>query len=315
MLVRTFFYKGLYKMNYKNTLERLPETLFLMFALITALVTICFILFIFYQAIPVFQSQGFNYLLSSVWDYGTNQYGIRTYIGGTIMLTMVTLALAVPLGVFTAIFLAEYASSQVASVMRPLIEMLVGIPSVVYGIFGLIVLEDIFQNYIDVYLSKIFWFSPFFQDVNPSMGDSLLLAATVLAIMILPTITTVAADSMRSVSKDYKEASYSLGATHWETIRKVVLPTASSGILAGIVLGLMRAMGETMAIVMLYGNSPNIPSSLLDTGFAMTSKILNDITTWLIMDQPRSALFGIAAVLFGIEIIFVFIAKRLGGEL
>ena len=117
-----------------------------------------------------------------------------------------------------------------------------------------------------------------------------------------------------SVPSEYREASIALGATKWETIRGVVLPTSRGGILSAIILGTMRAMGETMAIVMLLGNTARVPRSLLDTGYAMTSKILNDIGYYVSMDEPRSALFGIAAVLFAIEIIFVGLAKLAGGR-
>ncbi|MEA1870568.1 MAG: phosphate ABC transporter permease subunit PstC, partial [Euryarchaeota archaeon] len=224
--------------------------------------------------------------------------------------------LAVPVSVFTAIFLSEFAPAPVAKIMRPMVELLVGIPSVVYGIFGLFVLENIFQDKIDPFLSGTLGsFIPFFHDPSPNSGSGVLLASTILAVMVLPTIIALSEDAMRAVPFEYKEASFALGATHWETIRKIVLPTASGGILAATVLGMMRAMGETMAIVMLLGNSAHIPSSVMDTGYAMTSKILNDIGYYCAMDEPRSALFGIAAVLFAMEIIFVAAARKVGGKL
>jgi phosphate transport system permease protein len=123
--------------------------------------------------------------------------------------------------------------------------------------------------------------------------------------MILPTITAISQESIKSVPKEYRDASYSLGATRWETIKKCIIPIALPGILTGIILGIMRAMGETMAIVMLIGNSAKIPSSILDSGYAMTSKILNDIGYHIIVDDARAALFGIAAILFIIEIFFI----------
>jgi phosphate transport system permease protein len=281
------------------------------FFIVTALILVGLI---FYVALPVFQTQGLYFLYGDVWDYEKKIYGIRIFVMGTLALTATTLVIAFPISLFTAIFLSEYAPKLVASILRPMIELLVGIPSVVYGIFGLFVLEGVFVNVIDPFLNTYLGFIPLFIDTPRGGGEGVLLASTVLAIMILPTIITISEDSMRSVSYEYREASYALGANHWQTIKKVVLPAAFKGIMSGVVLGLMRAMGETMAIVMLLGNVNKIPSSLLDVGYAMTSKILNDITYYLIDDSARSALFGIAAVLFLMEIILVGIFRKIGGK-
>jgi phosphate transport system permease protein len=229
-------------------------------------------------------------------------------------MTGVALLLAVPVSVFTAIFLSEFAPARMAAVMRPMVELLVGIPSVVYGIFGFFVLEDIFQDHINPIISGTLGFIPFFHDPSPNIGSSILLASTILAVMILPTIIALSEDAMRAVPFEYKEASFALGATHWETIRKVMLPTASGGILAATILGMMRAMGETIAIGMLIGNSQHIPSSVLDTGYAMTSKIFYGFSSCISMDETGSALFGIAAVLFAMEILFVAAARKIGGR-
>jgi len=309
------FSHGSLKIKDKNIKLDIPELLFLGSCLITAFVTLFFVGFIFHTAMPVFQKEGLlNFILGTEWSYEKGVYGIRFFIIGTILMTLVTLILAVPVSIFTAIFLSEFASVKVVSVVRPLIELLVGIPSVVYGIFGLKVLEDIFQNYLDPFLNSISSLLPFFQDFSPERGTGVLLASTVLAVMILPTITSLTEDAMRSVPFEYREASFSLGATKWETIRKVVLPISRGGVLSAIILGTMRAMGETMAIVMLLGNTAHVPRSVLDTGYAMTSKILNEITYYVSMDEPRSALFGIAAVLFAIEIVFVGLARVAGGR-
>jgi phosphate transport system permease protein len=303
------------KMNPDELRSKAPHLLLLTCVLATAVITIFFIAFIFKTALPVFESEGLGFITGTKWSYSEQVYGIRIFIIGTLVMTAVTLALAVPVSVFTAIFLSEFAPAPVAGIMRPMVELLVGIPSVVYGIFGLFVLENIFQDHIDPFLSGTLGFIPFFSDPSPNSGTGVLLASTILAVMILPTIIALSEDALRAVPFEYKEASFALGATHWETIRKVVLPTASGGILAATVLGMMRAMGETMAIVMLLGNSQHIPSSVLDTGYAMTSKILNDIGYYCAMDEPRSALFGIAAVLFAMEIVFVAVARKIGGKL
>jgi phosphate transport system permease protein len=260
---------------------------------------------------PIFQKEGINFITGSVWDYNAHVYGILVYIVGTLYMTVVTLIIAVPLSLLTAIYLAEFAPLRVKQVIRPMIELLVGIPSVVYGIFGLFLLAGFFTNYINPFIdTTLGWIwvpvlGHVFHDPNPGRSAGVLLASTILAVMVLPTITVLSEEAIRSVPREYKEASYGVGATRWDTILRMILPVASSGIITAIVLGVMRAMGETMAIVMLLGNSDHMPTSILDVGYAMTSKILNDMGSWIADDEGRAALFGIAAVLFVIEMLFV----------
>ena len=301
------------------TLSRLessvPKYLFISCTLLTAFITFFFIGFIFYIAYPTFESQGvINFITGSVWDYSEHVYGIRIYFLGTLMLTLMTLVLSVPLGIFTAIFLSEFASPRVASVVKPLIELLVGIPSVVYGIFGFLVLGPIFVNYVSPLTVSLLGFIPFFSTGVDVRGVGLALASTVLSIMILPTIISISEDSLRSVENTYREASFSLGATQWETISKVLLPAASKGIMSAVILGMMRAMGETMAVVMLFGGSNNIPTTFYGTGTALTSKILSDVSFKIADEEARSAIFAVAAVLFATEILFVGLARAIGGR-
>jgi len=302
-------------MDNRKLYTQVTNLVFLACSMIITSVAIFFVGFIFYTALPVFESQGIiNFIIGQEWSYSDNIYGIRTYIAGTIIMTVVTLILAVPISIFTAIFLSEIASPHLASTIRPFIELLVGIPSVVYGIFGLFVLENVFQEQIDPLIDSLLGFISIFVDVNPGSGTGVLLASTILSIMVFPTITTISEDAIRSVSVESRHASFALGANRWETIRRVVLPAASGGLLSAVVLGMMRAMGETMAIVMLLGNSNSIPSSILGPGYAMTSKILNDIGHHFSETEPRAALFGIAAVLFAMEILFVGVSRNLGGR-
>jgi phosphate transport system permease protein len=269
----------------------IPRFFFLSSAVISALIVILVFGFIFFTAVPVFEKEGVGFLTGTTWNYETHEYGILYYIVGTLVLTVVAMAIACPLGVLTAIFLAEWAPVWLERIMRPLIELLVGIPSVVYGIFGFFVLERVFRYHVDPFIDATLGsVIPIFRDPDPSSGISILLAATVLAIMVLPTITILVQEAMLSVPREYREGSLALGATKWETIKKVVIPVAVPGLLTGIVLGFMRAMGETMAVAMIVGNSARIPSSILDSGYPMTSKILNDIGYWVSNDEARSAL-------------------------
>lgn len=289
----------------------LAQMTFTACGILTAIIVIYFIGFVFYTAFPVLKSQGIYFIRGDVWSYGQGIYGSKVYILGTLVLTIVTLVLAIPLGLFTAVFLAEFAPAKLAPVFRSMIELLVGIPSVVYGIFGYVVLSGLIRDSIKPFISSNLGFIPVFRDYNSTIGLGVLLASMVLAVMILPTLVAISENAIRSVPSTYREASFALGATHWETLRKVVLPSASGGIMASIVLGTMRAMGETMAVVMLLGNSIGVPTSIFNLGYAMTSKILNDAGERMANPEHMSALFALAATLFAIEILFVLAARKL----
>jgi phosphate transport system permease protein len=288
--------------------SKMPGRFFLASAALTAFIVVFLIGFVFYTAAPVLGKTGPGFVTGTSWSYD-NHYGIAIFLIGTLLLTAVTLAIAVPLGICTAIFLAEWAPVWLERIMRPCIELLVGIPSVVYGIFGFFVLAGIFRDYINPFIDSTLGFIPLFRNTSPQTGLGILLASTVLAIMILPTIVALSQEAMRAVPKDYREASFALGATKWETIKSVVIPAAMTGITTGIILGMMRAMGETMAVVMLIGGNDNMPNSILGTANAMTSKILNDIGFQCMFPDHLSALFGIAAVLFVMEMALVAVVR------
>jgi phosphate transport system permease protein len=283
----------------------LPKWIFFGIAGITALLVFVIIGFLIYTASPVLKISGIGFITSSVWDYDTNQYGILVFLIDTIIVTALTLALAVPSGLLTAMYLAEWAPAWMEKILRPLVELLVGIPSVVYGLFGLLILSNFFMNYLDPFMDQTLGFIPIFRNIHPSLHVGLLLTSTILAVMVIPTIVALSQDAMRDVPDEYREASFALGATRWETVRNVVIPAAFPGIVTSVVLAMMRAMGETMAVVMLLGNTAQIPSSFFDEGYTMTAKILNDIYYYVSFPEPRAALFGIAVVIFLLEILAV----------
>jgi phosphate transport system permease protein len=282
-----------------------PRLFFLSCAALTALAVILIFGFIFITALPVLKQEGFGFIFGAVWDYDAHHYGILLYILGTVVVTALTLLFAIPLGLLTAIYLAEFAPSGVEKVLRPLIELLVGIPSIVYGLFGFFFLQYVFRDTINPFIDRTLGFIPIFRNYSSQTGSGVLLAAIILTIMVIPTIIALSQDAMRAVPRDYREGSLALGATRWETVTRVIIPAAWSGIMTSIVLAMMRAMGETMAVVMVLGNSAQIPGSILSPAYSMTSKILNDIGYYMLDPMGKSALFGIAAVLFVIEIIFV----------
>lgn len=282
----------------------LPKGVFFGIAGTTAFLVFVIIGFLVYTAAPVLKTSGIGFITSSIWNYDTNQYGILIYLIDTILLTALTLVIAVPLGILTAIYLAEWAPASIEKILRSLVELLVGIPSVVYGFFGLLILSNFFMMYLIPFVDQVLGFIPIFHYVK-NIRVGLLLTATILAVMVIPTIVALSQDAMRGVPDEYREASTALGATRWETIRNVVIPAAFPGIVTAVVLAMMRAIGETMAVVMLMGNMAVIPSSIFDEGYPMTAKILNDIYYYVSFPEPRAALFGIAVVIFLLEILAV----------
>lgn len=233
-------------------------------------------------------------LLGTVWRPGsiigtdTAQFGLLPMILGTILSTLGAVVIGVPLSLGTAILLAEVAPRAVRETVRPVVELLAGIPSVVYGLFGMVVLAPLIRNF----------------DVPRNTGFGLLNASIVLAIMIIPTVTNIAEDAIRAVPREYKDGSLALGGTHWQTIVKVILPAARSGILAAVILGIGRALGETMAMIMVIGNSIAIPRPLTDNPLTLFLNTARTLTGNIAVEinyaagAHRSALFFTGVLLF-----------------
>jgi len=246
-------------------------------------------IFIFMEGLPLFKDVGvFEFLLGTTWlptDRSGAQFGILPFIVGSFYVTFLALVLGVPLSLACAVYLAEIAKDRSARILRRVIELLAGIPSVVYGFFGVVVI------------------CPAVRTVFGGTGFSVLSAAIILAIMILPTIINISEVTIRSVPKGYKEGSLALGATHWQSITRVILPNAFSGILAAIVLGTGRAIGETMAVLMVAGNAPIMPDFRPKALFGLTSKVrtltMNIVTDMgYAADEHLTALFTTSIVLF-----------------
>ncbi len=247
-------------------------------ASVSFIVLLAIAVFILRDGLPAFREIGaLEFLFGTVWRPGQEQYGILTMIVGSVAVTAGSLLLAVPLGIACAILLAEVAPFRLRQILRPAVELLVGIPSVVYGLVGLVLLV------------------PAVRQLGGN-GFSVLAASIVLMAMVLPTIISISEDSIRAVPATYKEGALALGATHWQTIRRVLLPAARSGIGASIVLGMGRAVGETMAMIMVIGNSINFPETPLDPARTLTGNIAVEIG--YAAGTHRSALFATAIVLF-----------------
>lgn len=269
---------------------------------LTALVVIVLIAgFIFREGLPVFEKHGlWNVVSGRKWNPTNQIYGLLPMILGTIYVTLGSLAIGVPLGVLTAIFLAEIAPLKLVNrVIRPAIELLAGIPSVVYGLFGMTTIVPLIRQLT----MKV---PSYAADPTLSSGYGILAGSIILSIMILPTIINISEDAIRSVPGEFKEGSLALGATHWQTIYRVIVPAARSGIMAGIVLGMGRALGETMAIIMVAGNSAIIPESIFSTVRTLTGNVAIEIA--YSSGEHTQALFATGIILFIFIMIINFIA-------
>jgi phosphate transport system permease protein len=245
------------------------------------IVLLAIAVFVFREGLPAFKEVGFfDFLFGMVWRPLAEppQYGILVMVVGSLQVTLGALILAVPLGIACAILLAEVAPRKVRQILRPAVELLVGIPSVVYGLVGMVLLVPAIRNTFG------------------GTGFSVLAASIVLTAMVLPTIISISEDSIRAVPAAYKEGALALGATHWQTIWRVLLPAARSGIGASIVLGMGRAVGETMAMIMVIGNSIKLAETPLDPTRTLTGNIAVEIN--YAGGVHRSALFATGIILF-----------------
>jgi phosphate transport system permease protein len=252
---------------------------------------------------------GFHFFSESTWDPGSERFGALPFILGTLYSASWALVIAVPISLLSAIFLSELCPSVLYRPISFLVELLAAIPSVVYGLWGLFVLQPLLVRFIEKPLSQSEFFShiPLFGD-TPN-GYDMLSASIILAIMITPYITSVSRDILRNIPQTIREGSYALGANQWQTIWRAVLPFARSGFIGAIILGLGRALGETMAVTMVIGNSPRFTLSLFNSGYTMSSVIANELAE--ASGIYRSALIEIGLTLFIVTLIVNIIAKLL----
>ena len=249
-----------------------------------------------------------KFITTSVWDVTRDVFGALPFIYGTLVTSVVALVLALPVSVGLALFLTEMAPPSLKSIVSFPISLLAGIPSVVYGLWGLFVLVPILRKVVEPALAKAFGFLPLFQ--GPPIGLGYLAAGVVLAIMILPTITSIAIEVLQTVPGALREAALALGATRWETIRVSVLPYARAGIVGATMLGLGRALGETMAVTMVIGNSPTIRASLFAPGYSLPAVIANEFAE-ASGDLHTGALASLGLLLFAVTVLLNVAARVL----
>ena len=264
--------------------EKIIEKMFLLIALSSIFILGLITFFIFEEGFPLILKVGPKaFLFGEKWIPSKGLFGIFPMIVSSFWVTFGALLLGIPLGLSCAIFLHEWAPPSVGMVLRPAIQLLAAIPSVIYGFWGLVVLVPLVRNYLG------------------GPGLSILSGSTILGFMILPTIISISEDSLKALPPTYKAGALALGATHWQTIWRVLIPAARSGIMASIILGMGRAIGETMAMIMILGNAVKLPTSLLDSARTLTTNI--GIEMGYASGAHRQALFATGVILFFIIMI------------
>ena len=269
----------------KNLLEKLMGGVFLIAACVSILAVVMICLFLFANGIPAIWKIGFfKFLTGEVWRPSNDIYGILPFILGSLYVTAGAIIIGVPIGIMTAVFMARFCPKKLHRILKPAIDLLAGIPSVVYGFFGLVM-------------------------IVPVTGSSIITASVILAIMILPSVISVSESALRAVPESYYEGSLALGATHERSVFSVLLPAASSGVFAGVVLGIGRAIGETMAVMMVAGNNTGMPKSIFKGVRTLTSNIAMEMgyATGL----HREALIATGVVLFVFILIINFCSSML----
>ena len=251
---------------------------------------------------------GLGFITTSAWDPVAENFGAVPLVFGTLLSSFLALLIAVPLSLGVAIFLTEFAPMRIRQPVAFVIGLLAAIPSVVYGLWGIFVLIPLLRTTVFPFLERLLWFLPFFE--GPIYGPSMLTAGIILAIMVMPYIMSVAREVLVAVPNSQREAALALGATRWEAVRTAVLPYARSGIFGAIILGLGRALGETMAVTMVIGNRHEISASLFAPGYTMAAAIANEFSE-AVGDLHLAALAYVALMLFAVTVIVNAVARLL----
>jgi phosphate transport system permease protein len=286
---------------HKNILaDKLIENLFLFIGLTCVMVLLLIILFLFREGIPIFKQISLTgFIFGTDWypTSQTPQFGILTLIIASLSVTFVASAIAVPLSLAVAVYLSELASPPVREVIKPAIEIIASIPSVIIGFFGMVIIAPFIQDFFHI-----------------DTGLNLLNAAVMLAFMAIPTIASISEDALSSVPVSLKEASYALGANRWQTIYSICIPASLSGIWTAIILGISRVIGETMVVLMVAGGATSMPNSLFSPVRPLTSNIAAEMGEAPVGGEHYHALFAIGIILFIITFIFNIIADYLSNK-
>jgi phosphate transport system permease protein len=297
--------------------DEIARLITFLFAASVVLVTLLLILELWHSSALARHKFGLQFFFTRVWDPIAEQFGALPFIYGTLVTATTALVLAVPLGIGAAIFLAELAPARLSDGLEFFIDLLAAVPSVIYGLLGMFIVVPLMRDYVQPGLKNTMGFLPLFS--GPAYGVGFLTAGIVLAIMVIPYIISVSREVLMSVPRDQREAALSLGATRWESTWKVVVPFARTGILGSIFLALARALGETMAVTMVIGNTPTISASLLSPGYSIAAVIANEFTE-ATGDLHLQALIELGLVLFlltfllnGLARLLIVVTSQRGG--
>jgi len=288
--------------------DEIARLVTLVFATTVVLITAALVWELWINSALPREKFGFHFFVTSVWDPIMDQYGALPFIYGTMVTSAVALFIAVPLGIGAAIFLAELAPPRVSDTLQFFIDLLAAVPSVIYGLLGVFIIVPVMRTVIYPALNKPFGYLPIFK--GPSYGVGFLTAGMVLAIMVIPYIISVSREVLLSVPRDQREAALALGSTRWESTWKVVVPFAKTGIMGSIFLALARALGETMAVTMVIGNTPRIAASLFAPGYSIAAVIANEFTE-ATGDLYLQSLIALGLVLFLLTFILNGLARIL----
>jgi phosphate transport system permease protein len=297
--------------------DEIARLITFLFAASVVLVTLLLILELWHSSALARHKFGLQFFFTRVWDPIAEQFGALPFIYGTLVTATTALVLAVPLGIGAAIFLAELAPARLSDGLEFFIDLLAAVPSVIYGLLGMFIVVPLMRDYVQPGLKNTMGFLPLFS--GPAYGVGFLTAGIVLAIMVIPYIISVSREVLMSVPRDQREAALSLGATRWESTWKVVVPFARTGILGSIFLALARALGETMAVTRVIGNTPTISASLLSPGYSIAAVIANEFTE-ATGDLHLQALIELGLVLFlltfllnGLARLLIVVTSQRGG--
>ena len=288
--------------------DEVAWALTLLFAVIILAVTLLLVFELWINSAPSRHKFGFGFLTSALWNPVTDEFGALPYIYGTALTSFLALLISVPLGVGAAIFLSELAPPKISSSLTFLVELLAAVPSVILGLIAIFTLVPLVRSYIGPALKDVLGWTPLF--TGPVFGIGYLTAGLILAIMTFPFIISVSREALLSVPREQREAALALGATRWESTWQIVVPFARLGIFGSIFLALARALGETMAVTMVIGNSPTIRASLLSPGYTIASVVANEFTEASGKTYP-AALVELGLVLFVLTMVINALAQVL----
>ena len=288
--------------------DEIARLITFVFAAIVVLITVLLVYELWINSTLPRHKFGLHFFVTDVWDPVMDEYGALPFIYGTLVTSGVALMIAIPLGIGASIFLAELAPPRISDTLQFFIDLLAAVPSVIYGLLGVFIVVPLMRQYIQPALKHTLGFLPLF--TGPAYGVGFLTAGIVLAIMVIPFIISVSREVLLSVPRDQREAALGLGSTRWESTWKVVVPFARTGILGSIFLALARALGETMAVTMVIGNTPTISASLFSPGYSIAAVIANEFTEATGDLYPQS-LIELGLVLFLLTFILNGLARLL----